>query len=327
MSAISEKSFRDVYAIYDRNHAEQREALMAALSQVALANPRQKRRRLLATLSALAAMLVVACGIAALMTTHATPAYGVEDLRARLRVLHSLYVKGWMYQRTKTEFGVATLRFPVERYYERPTTYYGVSYGFSSRGNDDLQRVTKVTIADDGKRSWVIADSEKQAISTPTFDTLQAELRVESGLQASEAQQLLNGLPGNFGRIGSERLRGVNCDIYESKPEVGDKLLRRVWVDPSSGLPMRILGIERSKDGDEQPVYEYTDIKADVKPPAGLFSFNIPKDYEFTEVNETPKNLANRIILWRQLRRPTRSQLGGRNNRRCGGAFVLVGMD
>ena len=143
MSAISEKSFRDVYAIYDRNHAEQREALMAALSQVELANPRQKRRRLLATLSALAAMLVVACGIAALMMTHATPAYGVEDLRARLRVLHSLYVKGWLYQRTKTEFGVATVRFPVERYYERPTIYYSVGYGFSMQGNDELRRVTK----------------------------------------------------------------------------------------------------------------------------------------------------------------------------------------
>ncbi len=281
MSAISEQSFRDAYAIYDRNHAELRETLMAALSQVELANPTQRRRRLLATLSALAAMLVVACGIAALMVTHATPAYGVEDLRARLRVLHSLYVKGWLYQRTKTEFGVATLRFPVERYYERPTTYYGVSYGFSLKGNDDLQQVTKATIANDGKRSWMILDSEKQAISTASYDTLQAELRVENGLQASEAQQLLNGLPGNFARIGSERIGEVNCDIYESKPEADGHMLRRVWVDPSSGLPMRILGIERSKDGDEQPVYEYTEIKADMKPPAGLFSFQHSEGLRF----------------------------------------------
>ena len=254
MNVISEQSFRDVYAIYDRNHAEQRDALMAALSHVELANPRRKRRRLLAALSALAAMLMIACGIATLTATHATPAYGVEDLRARLRVLHSLYVKGWIYQRTKTEFGVATVRFPVERYYERPTTYYSVGYGFSMQGNNELRRVTKGIAANDGKRTWCIAASEKQAVSAPTVDTLQAELQVENGLQASEAQQLLNGLPGNFGRIGTERVRGVNCDIYESKPEGDDTMLRRVWVDPSSGLPMRILGIERSKDGDEQAV-------------------------------------------------------------------------
>ena len=50
------------------------------------------------------------------------------------------------------------------------------------------------------------------------------------------------------------------------------------------------MGIERTKDGDEQAAYEYTDIKADGKPPAELFSFDIPKDYDFKEAHDAPKN-------------------------------------
>ena len=152
-------------------------------------------------------------------------------------------MKGWMYQRTQTEFGTATVRFPVERYYKRPGTYYMVSYGFSSDGNDDLKKVTKMTMANDCKRSIVLVEPEKRAIIGPNSDELQAELFVENGLQLNEMMLLLGGLPEGFELVGRERLRGKECDIYESKHGKKMPFWWRVWLDPQTGVPAGV-GVE-----------------------------------------------------------------------------------
>jgi hypothetical protein len=125
---------------------------------------------------------------------------------------------------------------------------------------------------------------------SPSDSSLQVELFVETGLQVSEMQHLVDGVPEDYERVGSERVNGGWCDIYESKP-VGDEALRlwrRVWINPDSGLPVRVLGMMRTADGVESPMYEYTEIRANEDPPAELFSFQAPAGYEVTEVTETP---------------------------------------
>jgi outer membrane lipoprotein-sorting protein len=289
MNAPTEEMFRDVYSAYDREHAARREALMAALP---LATPARVdirlRGRWLTAFTAVAAVLIVALGIAGLEMFRPTPAYGLDGLRERLQALHSLYVKGWVYQRMQTEFGTATVRFPVERYYERPAKYYMVSYGFSLGGNDDLKRVSHVTVANDGSRTMLLSADTKQAVLGPSSDTLGAELRVENGLQVDEAQQLLNGVPKDFERVGAERLDGEMRDIYESKPIEHDDFLRRVWVNPKTGLPVRVVGLHRSGAGEEVLVYEYTVIRANSDPPAKLFAFDVPDGYKVTDMKEAP---------------------------------------
>ena len=61
MNTPTEDNFRDAYAVYERNHAEQREAMLAALPQAA---PIKRRLKLRPAVAALAAVLVVAFGIA-----------------------------------------------------------------------------------------------------------------------------------------------------------------------------------------------------------------------------------------------------------------------
>lgn len=296
MNAPTEEMFRDVYVAFDREHAARREDLLAALP-LAVPVPAKRRGRLLTAFTAVAAVLVVGLGIAGLEMFRPTPAYGLDGLRERLQALHSLYVKGWIYQRMQTEFGTATVRFPVERYYERPAKYYTVSYGFSLGANSDhLNRVSRVTVANDGSRNLLLSADTKEAALGPGGDSLDAELRVENGLQVDEAQQLLNGVPKDFERVGAERLDGVMRDIYESKPMAHDHFLRRVWVDPRNGLPVRVVGMHRTSAGEDVLAYEYTVIRANSEPPAELFSFHVPDGYKLTEVKEPLRTLRSTII-------------------------------
>src|SRR4051794_8198537 len=132
MNTHGEDNFRDAYAVYGRNHDAQREAILAALPQTM---PIKQRLRLRPAAAALAAALVIALGIAGFVAIRPMPAYGLDGLRERLQSINSWHIKGYIFQRTTTQFGVATVRFPTERYYQRPSKSFHTAYGFSSQGN------------------------------------------------------------------------------------------------------------------------------------------------------------------------------------------------
>ena len=286
MNDPTDEMFRSAYAVHERDHAAQREAMLGALPQEA---PIARRLRLRIAVAAFAAVLLGGLGIAGFVALRPSPAFGLDGLHERLQSLRSIYVKGWEFQRTKTKFGTATLRFPIERYYERPSRYYNTGYGFGSQGNDDLVQVTSSYSANDGQRSLMVLRDQKKAILQSNVDPLETELYVENAMQQSELeQQLTSKHPEEFERVGSERLNGVWCDIYQSK--VAKDFWRRIWINPTDGLPVRVLGMTRGPDGNEQPDYDYTEIRTNADPPAKLFSFEVPKGFEVIEMKESPKS-------------------------------------
>src|SRR4051794_7975994 len=103
MNTLGEDDFRDAYAAYERNHAGQREAMLGALPHV---SPIKRRLRLPPAAAALVAALVIALGIAGFVAIRPTPAYGLDGLRERLQSINSWHIKGYIYQRTTTQFGV-----------------------------------------------------------------------------------------------------------------------------------------------------------------------------------------------------------------------------
>lgn len=286
MNTPTEDKFRDAYTVYNRNHDKQREAMLAALPQAA---PITRRISFRPAAAALAAALVIALGIACFVAIRPMPAYGLDGIRERLQSVRSLHLKGAMFARTKTKFGVATIRFPIERYYERPSRYFSVVYGFGSNGNDNLVEVTRAYSANDGQRRLRVSHDKKTAVLTSPVDPLQNELSIESALQVSEAGQLMSRNPGAFEQVGTERVDGKWCDIYQSKPREDLGFWRRIWIDPSKELPVRVVGYIRGEDNEEELDYEYTEIHANVDPPPALFSFEVPNGYEITEVKDAPK--------------------------------------
>ena len=243
MNTPTEDKFRNAYAVYDRKHAEQRDAMLAALSQV----PTARHMRLRPVAAALAAVFLVALGIVGFMSIRPTPASASTACANDCKHYAACMSKDFIYQRTMTPFGVATVRFPTERYYGRPSRSFHTSYGFSSQGNDNLVKVTRAYAVCDGQRSLLVRHDEKKAVLTTALDPLETELSIESVLQVSETGQLVSGHPEDFERVGTERVEGNWCDIYQSKPLGDFGFWRRIWVDPSKetagssyGIPSRI---------------------------------------------------------------------------------------
>jgi outer membrane lipoprotein-sorting protein len=286
MNTPTEDKFRDVYAVYERNHAEQRATMLAAL-QPTMPVTRGWKLRLAA--AALAAVLIVGLGIAGVVSLRPTPAFGLDGVRERLQSLNSLHIKGFIYHRTTTPFGVATLRFPTECYYQRPSRSFHTSYGFSSQGDDNLVKVTRSYSVSDGQRSLAVLHDEKKAVLTSPLDPLQTELSMECSLQVSETGKLVSEHPEDFERVGTERVDGNWCDIYQSKPAHDFGYWRRIWVDPSKELPVRAMEFRRISNGEDELQYEDTEIHANVDPPPELFTFEVPDGYEFTEVKNDLK--------------------------------------
>jgi outer membrane lipoprotein-sorting protein len=286
MNTPTEDHFRESYTVYERNHAQQREAMLAALPQAAAV---KRRLNLRPAFAAFAAVLIVALGIASFEAIRATPAYGLDGLRERLQTLNSWHIKGYYFKQTKTQFGIATLQFPIERYYQRPSRNFHTGYGFGSQGNDNLVQVTRSYTVSDGQRSLLVLYDQKKAVLTTAVDPLQTELSIESEFQVNEIEQLMSRDQAEYDRVGTERLDGKWCDIYQSKPRGALSFWRRIWIDPSNGLPVRVKGFRRESNDEDVPDYEYTEIRTNDDPPPELFSFEVPAGYELTEVAEAPK--------------------------------------
>ena len=130
MTAPTEDIVREAYSRWGQNHAELREQLLASLETPAPTRVRPALRPRVLAMAAAAALAAVAV-TGSYLATRPAPAYGIEAVRERLQSLRSLYLKGKIYQRETTEFGVATVAFPFERYYERSILFFRKSYTIS----------------------------------------------------------------------------------------------------------------------------------------------------------------------------------------------------
>jgi hypothetical protein len=285
MNAPSDDMFRDAHSVFQRNHEDLREAMLSSLPSTPPVKSRPRFRRIL---TGLAAALLIGLGITAFFTTRTAPAYGLEGLRERLLMLRSLYLKGWMFQQKKTDSGPSTVRLPVQRYFERPGRYYSDNYGFTLDEKGFLSQMTSYSMANDGQRAMSILHDQKLAVLAPG-DPLDAQLYVETHLQFIELDEMLGGHAADFERIGSERLGSDQCDVYQSKPSRRPgQSSRRIWINRANGLPVRFIVTAQDANGAETPAVEFSEIRANVDPPAELFSFKAPAGFTLTEVKEVP---------------------------------------
>lgn len=286
MTVPVDADFRRAYEVFARGHQRQRAALVAKLAE-ADAKPQAASRpwrRTMTMRAALAAVLVLVAGTVALFGLRGPErVYGVEGLKERLLAIRSIHIKGWLYQQTKTEFGMATVRFPTETFHERPYRQYHMSYGFSTGGDEALERVTRSAIVGDRSRLMFVDHDGKRAIISPT-DELNAELAVEQMLQMSLIEKLGQGAPADYQQVGVERIDNVPCDVYEYV-ESADSPIRfrlKLWLNPTNGMPVKVAGYVIEDDSD-MPFWEWTEIALNVQPPADMFSFSVPKEYERIE--------------------------------------------
>ena len=285
MNDLADDDFRRAYQAFGRRHDDQRTVLLEILPNVT-AKPQAVRRRTGRRIhfrgSLAAVILLLAASVAFFKMGPTQRVYGLDGLQQRLMALRSLHIKGWIYHQTKTEFGDATLRFPTETYHERPYRKYGIHYGFSDDG-DKLVEVTTSTVVGDGSKTMMVDHDGKRAFVMPT-DKINSELQVEWNLQQSLIKQILQGAPGEYQLVGTEKIGAVMCDMYENVDPIGKpiRIRKKLWLNPDDGMPVKLIGYVVNPDEDEL-FWEWSEIHVNVDPPAEMFAFAVPESYEKVE--------------------------------------------
>jgi hypothetical protein len=279
----SEDEIRQAYAALDVDHDRLRDELLSKLPD-RLVTPRAPsplhRRRWLA-------IAVSACVVAPLIAWFAHvgfsphPAYALEGVHERLLKIHSLHVKGWSYQVVpdkESDDGEKTIKLPLEWYAERPSRSWHTFFGISSDAAG--VRVQTSHVAADGARSMVARDSEKLFMIGET-DPLATEVGVEWLLQNVWTRQLVNGPTTAYTLVGRERVDGREMLKYERLDEHSHGRTRQVvWLNPTTGLPIRGAAFDIDKTGKERPASLYEQIEIDVPPAPHMFSQEPPEGYE-----------------------------------------------
>jgi outer membrane lipoprotein-sorting protein len=284
MTRISDTELQSAHEPFTTAHAEQRDQLMSALQHARQTAPHQPWWQAVPMPMRLTAAGLIIAAMAALVgLLQNGRAYGVEGLRERLLSIRSLYVKGFVYQQTKTDAGPATIAFPTEFYCGRPLLQYHRSYGFSHDAAERLS-VTKRILVSDGKQTMLLDEDNKTATFTPT-DPLAAELQVQSWLQMRLFEPLRLAEAGEFRRISEELIDEQLCHVYEhvDSPEEPMRFRTRIWIDPNNGMPMRVVTHALERNGTEEIFFEWNEIGINVDPPADMFAFQVPEDYQRTE--------------------------------------------
>jgi outer membrane lipoprotein-sorting protein len=90
--------------------------------------------------------------------------------------------------------------------------------------------------------------------------------------------QWLNGRLRDFVKTGSETVNNVRCDVYEHTFDKS-KSRRRLWLDPRTGLPIKIASYDVDKAGHETLTQIFDHVQVNIPANATGLSFDPPAGY------------------------------------------------
>jgi hypothetical protein len=241
--------------------------------------------------SAMALAASVLVGIAVWLGIVGGPAgkaYGIQDMSERLQTARSMYLKGWQYHESADSDGNKKIdKVPVERYIGLPCRFY-TCWSFTNNGvlgtgyeAQDTERYIRV---DHAKKTCYIGRNYPFA----------TELFVVGALELMP-RTLMSGDPASYQKIRQEKIDGVLTDVYEASAPSGHGGRSRsvVWLNPRTGLPVRIGGYHQHQGQPERPSAEFHLVEVDTPPPAELFTFEPPAGYKVIQKDRGPESVTN----------------------------------
>lgn len=231
-----------------------------------------------------ACLFVAALGWNWLPVGGPAPAFGLEDLPRRLQNLRSIYLRGTSYYGKATDQGVERLAARSEMYVERPGRYYRLTPHYT---NATGVREQKRTLSD-GTQHLAIDDNAKTAVIGKEQPQA-AEYTVETLMQGSIPQQLLGGpTAAGYRKVRSELLSGIQADVYErifQYPERPNRSRRVVWLNPATGMPIRVEHFSKFGDKPEELIHVTEHIEINGAPPAEALNLTPPEGYAVEHVD------------------------------------------
>jgi outer membrane lipoprotein-sorting protein len=219
-------------------------------------SPRQWR---VASISAILALSVVAAVLLLRWTPSDGSAYGIDGLPERLQQMQTIAVRGWSWTRDATGPNKPPIRAPFEMLVKRPGMFRHSITGLSVKnGRTELRQSLRLC---DGKEEWMADETGKPLFFRRSISPLEARLKTETLAQIEEVTAVLGPVGTRYRKTGTDSANGRRCDLYEAQFHIGSHTTSaKVWLDPKTGLPSRVLRHEMDATGKVTDEIDLTDI-------------------------------------------------------------------
>ena len=261
----------------------EREAILAGFSRRPSPDraPRNTWKRPIAWLATAACLAVVAATAALLVPSSAQLVYGIEAVPGRLAEVQTIRQRGYLMIYSRRDADDPPIRVPIEYLVKRPDKFRFTGIGIS-HPQDGPPIVKRGISFCDGHSESGISEDDKQCWTGP-ISLLDAWIKTETRVQQFLATLL--GPPGvPYKKTGAETIRGCKCDIYEGRfgrrSAFQDAFISKLWIDPTTGYPLRSTQDEILPDGSTRRVQEFEEIAVNVPLDDKLFEFTPPEGFK-----------------------------------------------
>lgn len=263
---------------------EQRETVLTAFAaaRAGIASNPVQRRLWPARLAGLAAAVIfLAIGVKMLLIPSSSArVYGLEAAGRRLCDVKTIRVRGVMFARNDDRPESPPVRVPQEYLIKRPDKFSHTWTGISQNG--DFFEIRQGRRVCDGRHETNFRDSDKQ-YTTSHVNPIDARITTELFAQAYLRFAVLGQPEAPYKKIGHEKIRGVECEVYEARidnKDLGWVTVDKLWFDPVSGYPVRKTTDRIGADGKPSRESEYDEISVDIPLADELFAPEPPAEYE-----------------------------------------------
>jgi hypothetical protein len=237
-------------------------------------------------LATAAAILVLAAVALILLDGSTSPAYAITDLPAQFEQARTIHVQGWHYfpEHTMPD-GSDVPPSAIDNWTDVENARSRFTTTQLTSGAEGV-KVYVSEVVRDGP-SWMRIDhGDRKSVTYLHVSEYQQKLGVRqiskliSGQLFGDITQLSNSIV-----VGTERIDGVACDIWQSDDARGGRW--RQWLSADTGRLARAQFLRKVDSGQWKVATDYSLIEYNVEPPEGTFSFEPPEGYTASNSPQT----------------------------------------
>jgi outer membrane lipoprotein-sorting protein len=230
---------------------------------------RRWRASRLVSFSAVAGIAVMAVALFR-WTPSAGMAYGIDGLPDRLQQVQSISLRGWQWMHNQSRGNSLPIRAPFELQVKRPGMFRN-SVTSSSTKNGKTEFRNQVHLCD-GKQEWLADEGGKPLFVLQSLSAFDARLKTEYLAQIGVLTAVLGPAGSQYQKVGVDSADGRRCDVYQARFAIGrHATVSKVWMDPRTGFPVRVVREELDSTGKLTDELELTEIQVNVPLADDLF--------------------------------------------------------
>jgi outer membrane lipoprotein-sorting protein len=222
--------------------------------------------------------LAVVCLVALLWLVPGRAGFadGVDEVPQCLAEAQSFRLRGWEWIQLFPKQQQVLRRVPIEIIVKRPGKFLNRA-AFVISYDERPSEVGETVYQCDGEREWT-HDGDKKLFYSNAVSPFDAVLRTKAIEQDAAVSAVLGPIEAAYRKVGTENQGGRRLDVYEARYQTeAGATLARIWLDPKTGLPTRVVHDRLDAKGKTTPQMELTDIEVNIPLADALFRFDGPK--------------------------------------------------